>query len=73
MFHRATIEAIEIYGVAILPIVPDLINHLLSSIATSVVPPLTNTSVITYSMMQKENWVCIVHQRQCKGKGLVFM
>lgn len=28
VFHRPTIIAVEIYWVAILPVVPDLINHL---------------------------------------------
>jgi hypothetical protein len=60
VFYRATEEALGIYWVATLPVIPYLINHLSSSPVISVSSSLRNVS-ITYRMVQKEKRICKVH------------
>jgi hypothetical protein len=67
--HRATVPAVGIYRVQILPVVPDLVDHLSSS-ATSVPSPSTNPSVATYGMMQEEYRICRRYQHQRKEKDI---
>lgn len=71
VFHRATKEARGTSWVATLPLVPYLINHLSSSTATSVPSPLTNASANTYTVMQKEKWICYSVSTSTQGERML--
>lgn len=58
MFHRATKITLRIHWVAILPVVPYLIDHLSSCAQTSVQYSSNRVPVVTYGMMHKEKWIC---------------
>jgi len=67
VLHRATKKALGTRWIAILPVVPHLINRLLSSAVASAPSQSSGMSIVTYRMMQKKKWVCEVHnvhQRQ---------
>ena len=73
MFHRATKKACGTSWVTILPLVPYLIDHLSTRTATSVLYHLhlTNASVTTYSVMQKEKWICYSVSTSTRGRMLI--
>jgi len=63
--HRATQEALGIRWVAMLPIIPYLINHLSFARRHGLAPSLIfNVVVITYAMMQPEKAGLMEHVSQ---------